>query len=154
MRVLIDTDKFLQVFNVTLQTFLNEFDFKNNEFVEPANGNNNNNNNSISSRAYGQCIYDDINDTIYYFGGINTINNGNQFNEVLDLDLIIGYHIKLKHWWILENKLSRLSRSRIKFEAIKNDRKVWIIGGISLISNEMVKEMEIFNFGYPVSNSC
>ena len=147
---LMSSGSFLQVFDIATQSFLviNSNNSTNNSNDNNNNDNNNNmsfvqlkdyidfSGNNIKTRVYGKCVYDELKDKIYYFGGSNDNDDNYTLNTILVYDISNGL------WYELNNTMMV---DRMNFEVIKIDRDVWIFGGYSTSQASSLQSIEVFN---------
>ena len=137
----VESNTFLQIFNVTTETFLDNGDFMQHGFVQ-LNNNSGSGGGDISTRGYGQCMYDDISDSIYYFTGTSS--------EFVGLKSVLIYDIGKGKWSELEDELNEF---RVYPEVVKIDRQMWVIGGAELFPNSTeLNTIEIFDLDSQISN--
>lgn len=122
----IDSSKFLNIFDVTTDAFISNVTHVGfaqlSEFSD------------ISPRSYGQCVYDDVTDSIFYFGGIDT--------DYVVLSTVLSYNITKSVWQIEWNEMQD---DRGDFTLVKIDRKVWLFGGYSAAIANSLDDIEMYN---------
>ena len=129
---IVDEENFLQVFDITTQTFLHTVDDLN---WQPLS-----NFSNYYSRIWGRCTFDSKNNKIYYFGGFNS--------EDGTLDSILIYNIN-KHIW---NELSNTLPFDIAvFDLLRIGRQIWLFGGVSLSNQLYTPTIEYIDLDTQVS---
>ena len=115
---------FMSVFNVTNNTFLNNEQMEQNGFIQL-------NNSDLLTRD-GKCVYDNINNIIYYLGGFSYYSGDNQN---------LMYDIHGAKWESLDTAIECMSDCSI----VKIGREIWIFGGYSGETGFETDIIQIFN---------
>lgn len=143
---IVDEANFLQIFDVTEQSFLTLNGDKSesddgHDFVEFK---------SIDefgfkSKIWGSCAFDDKTDKIYYFGGYNA--------DVYISDSILVYDIANVEWFELDNSLEY---NVLFMESLKIGRHIWLFGGIhynlNFYQDEYLKIIQDFDLDTGVTS--